>query len=163
MKLPLILTRPSPALDSAAAWYAARSRREQILLAFLGGLLIVAALWLLIVRPLLDMRAASVARIAAYEEVMVRVRTGGPPGAAVAPLDSPLQNAIPIQAATFGIVPTVVIEGDAAAVTVSEGRYDSLIPWLAALEASGAVLSSVELQRGSQPGAVNATLRVERP
>jgi general secretion pathway protein M len=163
MRPPILLTRSSPALDSAAAWYTGRSRREQIMLAFLGGLLIVAALWLGIVRPLLDMRATSVARIAAYEEVMVRVRTGGPPGASVAPLDGPLQTAIPIQAATFGVVPTVAMEGDAATVTVSEGRYDSLIPWLAALESSGAVLSSVELQRGSQPGAVNATLRVERP
>ncbi|MEQ7155603.1 type II secretion system protein GspM [Brevundimonas aurifodinae] len=163
MKAPVLLTRPSPALDSAAAWYAGRSRREQVMLAFLGGLLIVAALWLLVLRPLLDMRAASVARIAAYEEVMVRVRTGGPPGTSVAALDGPLQTAIPIQAATFGIVPTVAMEGQTAAVTVSEGRYDSLIPWLAALESSGAVLSSVELQRGSQPGAVNATLRVERP
>lgn len=163
MRAPILLTRSSPALDSAAAWYAGRSRREQIMLAFLGGLLIVVGLWLLIVRPLLDMRGASVARIAAYEEVMVRVRTGGPPGAAVAPLQGPLETAIPTQAATFGIVPTVALEGDAATVTVSEGRYDSLIPWLAALESSGAVLSSVELQRGSQPGAVNATLRVERP
>jgi len=163
VKAPLLMTRPSPALDRAAAWYAARSRREQIMLAFLGGLRIVAALWLLVLHPLLDARAASVARIAAYEEVMVRVRTGGPPGPMVAPLDGPLETAIPTQAATFGLVPTVAMEGEAATVTVSEGRYDSLIPWLAALESSGAVLSSVELQRGSQPGAVNATLRVERP
>jgi general secretion pathway protein M len=163
VKAPLLMTRPSPALDNAAAWYAARSRREQIMLAFLGGLLIVAALWLLVLRPLLDARAASVSRIAAYEEVMVRVRTGGPPGASVAPLEGPLETAIPTQAAAFGIVPTVAMEGEVATVTVSEGRYDSLIPWLAALESSGTVLSSVELQRGSQPGAVNATLRVERP
>ncbi|WP_029417997.1 type II secretion system protein GspM [Brevundimonas bacteroides] len=163
MRAPVLLTRASPAIDSAAAWYAARSRREQILLAGLGGLLAGAVLWLLILRPLLDARTASVARIAAYEEVMVRVRTAGPPGPMVAGLDGPLDTAIPTQAATFGVVPTVAMDGEAATVTVSEGRYDSLIPWLSALEASGAVLSSVELQRGSQPGAVNATLRVERP
>jgi general secretion pathway protein M len=163
MRAPVLLSRTSPAIDSAAAWYAARSRREQVLLAGLGVLLAGAVLWLLILRPLLDARAASVARIAAYEEVMVRVRTAGPPGPMVAGLDGPLETAIPTQAATFGVVPTVAMDGDAATVTVSEGRYDSLIPWLSALEASGAVLSSVELQRGSQPGAVNATLRVERP
>jgi general secretion pathway protein M len=163
MRAPVLLTRASPALDSAAAWYAARSRREQILLAGLGVLLAGAVLWLLILRPLLDARAASVARIAAYEEVMVRVRTAGPPGPMVAGLDGPLETAIPTQAATFGVVPTVAMDGEAATVTVSEGRYDSLIPWLSALEASGAILSSVELQRGAQPGAVNATLRVERP
>ncbi|KPF82460.1 hypothetical protein IP78_03895 [Brevundimonas sp. AAP58] len=163
MRAPVILTRSSPAIDNAAVWYAARSRREQILLAGLGVLLAGAVLWLLILRPLLDARAASVARIAAYEDVMVRVRTAGPPGPMVAGLDGPLETAIPTQAATFGVVPTVAMDGEAATVTVSEGRYDSLIPWLSALEASGANLSSVELQRGSQPGAVNATLRVERP
>lgn len=163
MRAPVLLTRASPALDAAAAWYAGRSRREQILLAGLGVLLAGAVLWLVILRPLLDARAASVARIAAYEEVMVRVRTAGPPGPMVAGLDGPLETAIPTQAATFGVVPTVTMDGEAATVTISEGRYDSLIPWLSALEASGAVLSSVELQRGTQPGAVNATLRVERP
>ena len=163
MRAHVLLTRASPALDAAAAWYASRSRREQILLAGLAVLLAGAVLWLLILRPLLDARAASVARIAAYEEVMVRVRTAGPPGPMVAGLDGPLETAIPTQAATFGVVPTVAMDGEAATVTVSEGRYDSLIPWLSALEASGAILSSVELQRGSQPGAVNATLRVERP
>jgi general secretion pathway protein M len=163
MRAPVVLTRSSPAFDAAATWYAGRSRREQMLLAGFGVLLAGAVLWLLILRPLLDARAASVARIAAYEEVMVRVRTAGPPGPTVTGLDGPLETAIPTQAATFGVVPTVTMNGDAATVTVSEGRYDSLIPWLSALEASGAILSSVEFQRGSQPGAVNATLRVERP
>jgi general secretion pathway protein M len=163
MKAPVLMTRPVPGLDAAAAWYAARSQREQILLAGLGVLLAGTVLWLLMLRPLLEARTASVARIAAYEEVMVRVRTAGPPGPMVASLDGPLETAIPTQAATFGVVPTVTMDGDVATVTVSEGRYDSLIPWLSALETSGANLSSVELQRGSQPGAVNATLRVERP
>jgi general secretion pathway protein M len=163
MKAPVLMTRPAPALAAAAAWYAARSQREQILLAGLGVLLAGTILWLLILRPLLDARAASVARISAYEEVMVRVRTAGPPGLMVAGLDGPLETAIPTQAATFGVVPTVTMAGDVATVTVAEGRFDSLIPWLSALETSGAILLSVELQRGSQPGAVNATLRVERP
>ena len=163
MKAPVLMTRPVPGLDAAAAWYAARSQREQILLAGLGVLLAGTVLWLLMLRPLLEARTSSVARIAAYEEVMVRVRTAGPPGPMVAGLDGPLETAIPNQAATFGVVPTVTMDGDVATVTVSEGRYDSLIPWLSALETSGANLSSVELQRGSQPGAVNATLRVERP
>ncbi|MFY7851637.1 MAG: type II secretion system protein GspM, partial [Brevundimonas sp.] len=144
MKAPVLMTRPVPGLDAAAAWYAARSQREQILLAGLGVLLAGTVLWLLMLRPLLEARTASVARIAAYEEVMVRVRTAGPPGPMVAGLDGPLETAIPNQAATFGVVPTVTMDGDVATVTVSEGRYDSLIPWLSALETSGANLSSVE-------------------
>ena len=48
-----------------------------------------------------------------------------------------------------------------ATVTVTEARYDSVIPWLAGLEASGATLSSVRIDRGSQAGAVNVSVRVQ--
>ncbi len=162
MKPPAVLDRASPALASAAGWMASRSRREQILIAVLGGFVTVAALWLLILRPLLEARTTAVDRIAAYETVMVRVRTaGGTAGPMAQTLTGPLETAIPIQAATFGIVPTVTSDGDAVAVTVTEARYDSLAPWLAALEASGASLSSVRIERGNQPGLVNLFLRVE--
>jgi len=161
MKPPPLLERASPAFASAAGWMAGRSRREQILLAVLGGFLVVAALWLLILRPLLDARATAVGRIAAYETVMVRVRTAGATGPVAQLLTGPLETAIPTQAASFGVIPTVTTDGDAVAVTVTEARYDNLAPWLAALEASGASLSSVRIERGSQPGAVNLTLRVE--
>ena len=45
--------------------------------------------------------------------------------------------------------------------TVTEARYDSVVPWLAGLEAAGATLSSVRIDRGSQPGAVNVSVRVQ--
>jgi general secretion pathway protein M len=138
-----------------------RSGREQALIAFLGGIVIVAILWLAVLRPLLDARATAISRISAYEDVMVRVRTAGPTGPVTAALVGPLESAIPTQAATFGVIPTVNADNDAADVTVSEGRYESVIPWLASLEASGATLSSVRITRGSLPGAVNVTLRVQ--
>ncbi len=163
MRSPIILGRASPALSVASAWMAGRSRREQILLAVLGGFLVVALLWLAILRPLLDARAAAIGRIAAYETVMVRVRTAGPLGPSAQPLTGPLASAIPTQAATFGVIPTVTADGDAAEVTVADARYDSVVPWLAGLEAAGATLSSVRIDRGSQPGVVNVSLRVSRP
>ena len=49
----------SPALDNAAAWMASRSRREQAMIAFLGGLIVIAIVWLAILRPLLDAGASS--------------------------------------------------------------------------------------------------------
>ena len=150
----------SPALDSAAAWMASRSRREQILIAGLGGFLIIAAVWLLILRPLIDARATAISRIAAYEQVMVDVRTAGALGPSVPALDGPLETAIPAQASTFGIAPTVTADGD---VTVTGARYDSVIPWLAALEASGATLSAVNIRRGAAEGVVDVTLRVVQP
>lgn len=159
----LLLTRATPAFEAASVWMAARSRREQVLIAVGGGFVAVVLLWLLILRPLLDMRETSIARIAAYEQVMVRVRTGGPPtGPAAPPLSGPLEQAIPTQAAAFGIVPaSVTPEGEAAVVTLAEARYDSVVPWLAGLEASGATLSSVRIDRGTQPGAVNVTVRID--
>ena len=152
----------SPALDSAAAWMASRSRREQALIAFLGGLMLIAAVWLAILRPLLDARATAVSRIAAYEQVMVDVRTSGGVIAPSAGLSGPLQTAIPLQAATFGIDPTITGDDSSAEISVTGARYDAVIPWLAALEASGATLSSVTIRRGASEGVVDVSLRVSQ-
>ena len=153
----------SPALDNAAAWMASRSRREQAMIAFLGGLIVIAIVWLAILRPLLDARATDIGRIAAYEQVMVDVRTAGGIVAPTAALSGPLQTAIPTQAATFGIVPTITGDDSSAEVSVTGARYDAVIPWLATLEASGATLSSVNIRRGASEGVVDVTLRVLQP
>jgi general secretion pathway protein M len=153
----------SPALDSAAAWMASRSRREQAMIAFLGGLIVIAVVWLAILRPLLDARATAVGRIAAYEQVMVDVRSSGGVVAPTVSLSGPLQTAIPTHAATFGIVPTVTGDDGSAEVSLTGARYDAVIPWLAALEASGATLSSVTIRRGASEGLVDVTLRVLQP
>ncbi|WP_426051807.1 type II secretion system protein GspM [Brevundimonas sp. SL161] len=153
----------SPALDNAAAWMASRSRREQAMIAFLGGLIVIAIVWLAILRPLLDARATAIGRIAAYEQVMVDVRTAGGIVAPTASLSGPLQTAIPTQAATFGIVPTITGDDSSAEVSVTGARYDAVIPWLATLEASGATLSSVNIRRGVSEGVVDVTLRVLQP
>ena len=153
----------SPALDNAAVWMAGRSRREQAMIAFLGGLIVVAVVWLAILRPLFDARATAIGRIAAYEQVMVDVRTAGGVVAPTSSLTGPLQTAIPLQAATFGIVPTITGDDSSADVSVTGARYDAVIPWLAALEASGATLSSVNIKRGASEGVVDVSLRVLQP
>ena len=152
-----------PALDNAAVWMAGRSRREQVMIAFLGALVLIAVVWLAILRPLLDARETAIGRIAAYEQVMVDVRAaGGAVAAPTASLSGPLTVAIPTHAATFGIVPTVTGDDSAAEINVTNARYDAVIPWLASLEASGATLSSVRIQRGASEGVVDATLAVTR-
>lgn len=154
----------SPALDSAAAWMASRSRREQVMIAVLGGVLVIAIVWLAVLRPLLDARATAIGRITAYEQVMVDVRAAGSAvSTSTAALSGPLQEAIPVQAATFGIVPTVTGADGSAEVNVTGARYDAVVPWLAALEASGATLSSVNIRRGASEGVVDVTLRVVQP
>lgn len=154
----------SPALDNAAAWMASRSRREQAMIAFLSGLIVIAIVWLAILRPLLEARATAIGRIAAHEQVMVDVRAaGGAVSTSTPALSGPLQEAIPVQAATFGIVPTITGDDSSADVSVTGARYDAVIPWLAALEASGAILSSVTIRRGASEGVVDVTLRVLQP
>lgn len=153
----------SPALDNAAAWMASRSRREQAMIAFLGGLIVIAVVWLALLRPLLGARATAIGHIAAYEQVMVDVRTAGGVVGPTASLSGPLQESIPVQAATFGIVPTITGDDGSADVSVTGARYDAVIPWLAALEASGATLSSVNIRRGASEGVVDVTLRVLQP
>lgn len=151
----------SPAFDQAAVWMAGRSRREQIMIAFLGGLIFVAILWLAILRPLLDARQTAIGRIAAYEQVMVDVRAaGGVVPTSNSNLSGPLQAAIPTHAAAFGIIPTVTGDDASAEASVTGARYDAVIPWLASLEASGATLSSVNIRRGASDGVVDVTLSV---
>jgi general secretion pathway protein M len=151
----------SPAFDQAAVWMAGRSRREQIMIAFLGGLIVVALLWLAVLRPLLDARQTAIGRIAAYEQVMVDVRAaGGVVAAPTSSLSGPLQAAIPTHAAAFGIIPTVTGDDTTAEVSVTAARYDAVIPWLASLEASGATLSSVNIRRGASDGVVDVTLGI---
>ncbi|MFC5346168.1 type II secretion system protein GspM [Brevundimonas staleyi] len=151
----------SPAFDQAAVWMAGRSRREQIMIAFLGGLIVVAVLWLGVIRPLLDARQTAIGRIAAYEQVMVDVRAaGGVVPTSNSGLSGPLQAAIPTHAAAFGIIPTVTGDDTTAEVSVTGARYDAVIPWLASLEASGATLSSVNIRRGASDGVVDVTLGI---
>ena len=153
----------SPALDTAAVWMASRSRREQAMIAFLSGLILIAFVWLVLLRPLLDARTSAIGRIAAYEQVMVDVRTAGGVAVPAASLSGPLQTAIPTHAATFGITPTLAGDDSSAEVSLTGARYDAVIPWLASLEASGATLSSVIIRRGASEGVVDVSLRVVQP
>ncbi len=164
MKPPVIAGRVTPAMRAAQAWVAERSRREQVLIAFFGGFLALTLFWFAIPRPLLEARATALERIASYEGVMGRLRIAGPISASTAALpEGPIETALPIHAANFGIVPsTVTPQGDAAAVTLNDARYDAVIPWLAALETSGAAFDEVTIRPGATPGMVAVTLTVRR-
>lgn len=161
----MTLERASPALAHAVAWTRERSRREQIMIAFFGGLLLATLFWFAIPRPLLEARADAIDRIAAYETIQGRIVSAGAGGAAVAPLpDGPLESVIAIQSATFGVTPTnVAVDGDDVRVTVSGARYDAVVPWLAALEGSGQVqIVEARMTRGQAEGTVDMTMTVRR-
>lgn len=164
MRQPMTLATASPAVAAAVAWTRERSRREQVLIAFFGGFLLLTLFWFAILRPLLGVREASITRIAAYESIQTRVANAGTltPGAALP--DGPLESVIVIQSAPFGITPTnVAVEGDGVAITLTAARYDSVIPWLASLEGSGLVIGELRMTRAAAEGTVDATMTVTRP
>ncbi len=151
-------------MAAAVAWTRERSRREQILIAFLGGFLILLLFWFAILRPLLVVREDSIDRIAAYESIQARVANAGTvtPGATLP--DGPLESVIAIHSATFGITPSnITVEGDGVAVTLTGARYDSVIPWLASLEGSGVAINELRMTRAQAEGTVDATMTVTRP
>lgn len=164
MRQPLTLVTASPAMAAAVAWTRERSRREQILIAFLGGFVLAVLFWFAILRPLLLVREKAIDRIAAYESIQSRVANAGTaaPGATLP--DGPLESVIAIHSATFGVTPTnIAVEGDGVSVTLTGARYDSVIPWLASLERSGIALGSIRMTRAQAEGTVDATITVTRP
>ena len=156
------LARTTPAMQAALAWGRERSRREQILIAFFGGFLALTLFWFAIPRPLLEARATALSRIETYETIKARVAAAGPGAASrVAPASGPIESVITARAAQFGLSPSVERADGGLVVTVSDARYDSVIPWLAALEGEqGAVLSRVRMERGATPGVVNLEFRI---
>ncbi len=169
MRRPLTLStafaRASPAVANAVAWTRERSRREQIMIAFLGGLVLATLFWFAIPRPLLEARADAIDRITAYENIKARVALGGA-GAVVAPLpEGPLESAIAVHASTFGITPTnMAVDGDDVRVTLTAARYDSVVPWLSALEATGqASIAEARMTKGQAEGMVDVAMTVRRP
>lgn len=164
MRRPFTLAAASPAVANAVAWTRERSRREQIMIAFFGGLVLATLFWFAIPRPLLEARANAVDRIATYETIQGRIAGAGS-GPAVARLpDGPLETVIATQAATLGITPTeVVADGDDARVTLTGARYDAVVPWLAALEGSGQItIVEARMTRGQAEGTVDMTMTARR-
>lgn len=60
--------------DAAYLWWAGRTLRERRLLLFMWGLIAVTAVWLCVVRPILDWRNAAAERVAVAETDLAEVR-----------------------------------------------------------------------------------------
>ena len=164
MRRPLTLANASPAMAAAVTWTRERSRREQVLIAFFGGFLLLTLFWFAILRPLLGVREDAITRIAAYESIQTRVANAGTMTPGMALPDGPLESVIVIQSAPFGVTPSnIVVEGDGVVVTLTGARYDSVIPWLASLEGSGLVIGELRMTRAAAEGTIDATMTVTRP
>lgn len=165
MRRTILLARATPAIQAADAWIRQRSRREQVLIAFFGGFLLLTLFWFAVPRPLLEARAEALSRIETYEAIKARVRNAGPGtvGRAVLP-EGPIEAALAAQAATFALTPGgVTRDGDAVVVALANARYDSVIPWLASLEGAGVEIVRVRMTRQPVAGMVDVELRVRQP
>ncbi|MDT8757115.1 type II secretion system protein M [Sphingomonas psychrotolerans] len=153
-----------PALDAALIrfdnWWSGLSRREQILVAVLGGLLAFTVLVFGVIKPLQAARAEALADIRTYETLSARIRAAG----TLTTARAPRRQGAPAQVATssataFGlaIAPETIPGG--LRVTIADASYDSLVAWLADLAATSDLrVRRVSIQRRSSPGRVSASM-----
>lgn len=152
-----------PARQKLIGWWQARSRREQILLGVMGGLIAVWVLISLIVLPIQRARAEALADIRTYEGLTARLRSAGPigPQPATVQLGGPPAQILSSAGSQFGIVPVVNGEGSELRVTIADAPYDALLRWIAAVEQGSRLrITAMRLDRRPTSGFVSATLRV---
>jgi len=122
------------------SWWSERSLREQRLIQVMLGLAIIVLGWLLVVRPLMDMRDAAKERHAAAVVALGEARSRALPGATPgAPAAGPVDALVARTANEAGFTNARITSQGAerASVAVDSARPQVLFGWVARLEASG--------------------------
>jgi general secretion pathway protein M len=132
--------------ESLKAWWAARSTREQRLLLVMFALAGLVLVWLLVLRPLADLRADAEQRhgeaVTALAEA--RARGGGPAtSSAMPPL--PIDSLLARTSAEAGFPNArIVTQSPArASITIEAGRPQAVFGWIRGLEAQGVAVESL--------------------
>ena len=148
------------------SWWAERSRREQRLI---RGMMLLAVLvlgWLLVVRPLMDMRDAAKARHAAAVVALGEARARSIPGASPgAPAAGPVDALVARTANEAGFTSARITSqgSERASVAVDAARPQALFGWVARLEQSGLVVERLNARTNSDRTlAAELTLRRRR-
>ena len=148
-------------------WWAARTLRERRLVLAMLALLLLVLLWLLLVRPVMDARAAVEERLNAAVTDLARARSeaalrqpaAGPAGE---PVPLPLDGFLMQQAGEQGLTNLqVTAQGPARArIAIGNVRPQALFGWIAQLEARGVVVESLGARANAdQTISVEAVLR----
>ncbi|HZV85124.1 MAG TPA: type II secretion system protein GspM [Brevundimonas sp.] len=166
MIVAVVRARALPAVERANVWLAGRSERERLLLIVLALLGIAAVGWYGIVQPLLTARQTAFARIELYEGLQARLRAAPAgvatvPGAALPP--GPLDEAIRQAAAAQALGAEVAGDAERTGVTIANARFDSVVPFVRALESGGVIVDDLRMETAGQPGLINLTLTATRP
>lgn len=149
------------------SWWEARTAREKQLVLAAAVLLALLMVWVAIVRPIADARAAAeqrlnlaVAELAKARADAAALRQARPAGGAPVPL--PLDGFLMTAGSEAGLTNLVVIgDGPArATATVPNVRPQAFFGWLTQLEARGIIVESLSARPNSdQTIAVEAILR----
>jgi general secretion pathway protein M len=156
------------------AWWDGLAARERGIVAIAGGVLLLALLFLFVLEPALERRADLRAQLQqlvnehAWMEAQapaVRARAATPGAAQVTrPGSSPL-GVVDVSARAAGLGPALrrVRPLERGVEAELEGAaYTALLRWLGTLETRhGLRVESLSIDRGSEPGRVNAQLRIE--
>ena len=136
--------------------------RERALVLVAMPLACLLAGWRLGWAPLADLRAAREAEVAGYRQVIEAVSAHGAAPLAAAPEAAPLATRATSTAEASDLaLSRLEPEGDALRVAVAEAPFAQVTLWLADLEAAGVLVTAVEIDRRTAPGAVTARVLLE--
>ncbi|HEY0114340.1 MAG TPA: type II secretion system protein GspM [Allosphingosinicella sp.] len=151
-----------------SGWWAARSLREKRLLLAMGALLALVIVWLAVIRPLIDARAAAEQRLNLAVTELARARAEAAamaqaaPGPNMAPVPLPVDGFLMQSAAEQGLTNLQVVADGAARATISIAnvRPQAFFGWIGQLEARGLVVESMSARTNAdQSIAAEAVLR----
>jgi general secretion pathway protein M len=148
------------------AFWTARTRREQLLLAGLALILSVYFMFAVIWQPLQRHRATLTDDIARYARAATAL-SAIPAGSVAQPglaADTPLPGIITDTAATFQLTIRRLQPAEGAAdITLEDAPFDAVLLWIDALERDyGLQIITLTMTRRPEPGLVAATLIVGR-
>lgn len=132
--------------ETLRAWWITRSTREQRLLLVMFALVGVVLIWLLVLRPLADLRADAEQRhgeaVTALAEARARTALSSAPTATPPlPIDSLLARTS--SDAGFPNARIVAQSPAQASITIEAGRPQAVFGWVRGLEAQGVVVQSL--------------------
>jgi general secretion pathway protein M len=152
---------------AARGWWSARTVRERRLLTAMMALLLLVFVWLLVIRPLMDARAAADQRLNAAVTELARARAEAaakvaPAGASSAPVPLPVDGFLMQSGGEQGFTNLSVVADGASRATISmaNARPQAFFAWIGQLEARGLVVESMSARANAdQTIAVEAVLR----
>jgi general secretion pathway protein M len=158
----LIVTR-MPAIEAALlrfdAFWAARSRRERILITVAAALIAGVVLVYGVVKPIQAARAEALADIRTYETFNARLRAAGTLTPVRAQRTGAPATMVGDSAIAAGLAANVEPLPGGARATVADGSFDSVLAWLADVGGTTRLrITRVSIQRRPAVGRVSATV-----